>query len=93
MPQNYFDAYFRGHLINLGIGLPIYSCYIFFPQRTIATAYIITILLQMLISITECRDGGIWTGRPDLGYWCNTKPAGGNKVAISSKMMIKEYHY
>ena len=47
----------------------------------------------MLISITECRDGGVWTGRPDLGYWCNTKPANPNKVPISSKMMIEEYHY
>ena len=27
----------------------------------------------MLISITECKDG-VWAGRPDLGYWCNTKP-------------------
>ena len=29
----------------------------------------------MLISITECKGNGIWTGRPDLGYWCNTEPA------------------
>ena len=27
-------------------------------------------LLQMLISTTECKEG-MWTGRPDLGYWCN----------------------
>ena len=25
----------------------------------------------MLISITECLEGGVWTGRPDLGLWCN----------------------
>ena len=28
------------------------------------------IILQMLISTTECKEG-MWTGRPDLGYWCN----------------------
>ena len=27
----------------------------------------------MLISITECKNG-MWTGRPDLGYWCNHDP-------------------
>ena len=29
--------------------------------------------LQMLISITECKAGAVWTGRPDLGLWCNTQ--------------------
>ena len=27
----------------------------------------------MLISITECKAGAVWTGRPDLGLWCNTQ--------------------
>ena len=31
------------------------------------------LILQMLISTTECKEG-MWTGRPDLGYWCNTEP-------------------
>ena len=38
------------------------------------SAIIDILIFQMLISITECRGGGIWTGRPDLGYWCNTEP-------------------
>ena len=25
---------------------------------------------KMLIDIIECKEG-IWTGRPDLGFWCN----------------------
>jgi len=25
---------------------------------------------KMLISITECKEG-LWTGRPDLGFWCS----------------------
>ena len=37
-------------------------------------------LLQMLISTTECKEG-MWTGRPDLGYWCNQE-----KPEILSKL-------
>ena len=29
----------------------------------------------MLISITECKEG-LWTGRPDLGFWCNSPRPG-----------------
>jgi len=25
---------------------------------------------KMLVAITECKEG-LWTGRPDLGFWCN----------------------
>jgi len=25
---------------------------------------------KMLVAITECKEG-LWTGRPDLGYWCS----------------------
>ena len=31
-------------------------------------------MFQMLISITECKEG-VWTGRPDMGFWCNRNPA------------------
>ena len=27
---------------------------------------------KMLVAITECKEG-IWTGRPDLGYWCTNQ--------------------
>ena len=30
---------------------------------------------RMLVSTTRCVKG-LWTGRPNLGYWCNEEKAG-----------------
>ena len=30
--------------------------------------------IQMLVSLIECKGGGIWTGNPELGLWCNSEP-------------------
>ena len=50
--------------------------------------YYLVHTLQMLISITECKNG-MWTGRPDLGYWCNHDP----NLPITSKIVNHhEFH-
>ena len=37
----------------------------------------------MLISITECKEG-LWTGRPDLGFWCSRQaPAIAGKFRLN----------
>ena len=50
--------------------------YLFFIHTSsfFQTNSLIFIMLQMLISITECKEG-VWTGRPDKGFWCTEDPA------------------
>ena len=44
--------------------------------------------LQMLISITECKEG-LWTGRPDLGFWCNSPRPGVTGWGSSERLPIQ----
>ena len=41
----------------------------------------------MLISTVECKEG-MWTGRPDLGFWCS-KPAPPVKGSDSGAPLLK----
>jgi len=43
---------------------------------------------KMLISITECKEG-LWTGRPDLGFWCNSPRPGVSGWGSTEKLPIQ----
>jgi len=43
---------------------------------------------KMLISITECKEG-LWTGRPDLGFWCNSPRPGVTGWGSTEKLPIQ----
>ena len=71
---------------------PSNRCHLFCDQVTRGTLSPLltlhTLLLQMLVSLLECKQG-MWTGHPELGIWCNTMPP--NASLISEEIIILHF--
>ena len=63
----------RCHLFCDKVRLPIYMVNIS-----------ILLCLQMLVSLVECKQGGIWTGNPELGLWCNSEPPNSSLTSMDN---------
>ena len=45
----------------------------------------------MLVSLVECKQGGIWTGNPELGLWCNSEPPNSSLTSENNYTALQIY--